>query len=126
MEIFSNFLEGIDDVEHRNRTEEVLSWVNKKFPELAPVIKYNQPMFTHHDTFIIAFSIAKNHLAVSPEKKGIIHFSDEISQSGYEFTTHLMKIPWNKAVDYNLLEKMIAFNILDKKEITTFWRKNDN
>jgi len=28
-------------------------------------------MFTHRDTFIIAFSIAKKHLAIAPEQTGI-------------------------------------------------------
>lgn len=123
MKVFADFLEGIDNVEQRDRTEEVLNWVNNKFPDLVPEIKYNQPTFTDHGTFIIAFSTAKNHLAISPEKEGIEHFSDEITQSGYEYTTHLMKIPWNKSVDYTLLEKMIEFNISDKKEDSTFWRK---
>lgn len=55
-------------------------------PNLIPKIAWNQPMFTDHDTFIIGFSVAKHHLAVAPEKAGIIHFSDEIVQAGYDHT----------------------------------------
>jgi uncharacterized protein len=70
-------------------------------------------MFTDHGTFIIGFSITKNHLAVAPESAGINHFSDEIVQAGYDHTKQLVRIPWNIPVDFSLLEKMIEFNILD-------------
>ena len=122
MKVFADYLKEIDDLEQRTRTEEVLDWVNNKYPDLVPKISYNQPMFTDHDTFIIAFSIAKNHLAISPEKKGINHFSNEIKESGYDHSTNLIKIPWERPIDYSLLEKIIQFNISDKADCSTFWR----
>lgn len=78
MEVFAGYLANIDNPQHRARTEEVLAWVTRKFPNLMPKIAWNQPMFTDHGTFIIGFSVAKHHLAVAPERAGIIHFSDEI------------------------------------------------
>ena len=75
LEIFSEFLAKIENPTHRERTKEVLTWVRMQFPDLVPDIKWNQPMFTDHGTFIIAFSIAKQHLAVAPEKAGIYQFS---------------------------------------------------
>ncbi len=123
MKVFMDFLQNIENVFQRNRTEEILNWVNTKYPDLVPEIKYNQPMFIDHGTFIIGFSIAKNHLAISPEKKGIDHFSDRITKSGYDYTTHLMKLPWDKPIDYSLLEKVIEFNVSDKIDCTSFWRK---
>ena len=123
MEVFADYLEKIENPIHRDRTEEVLTWVIHKFPNLLPKIAWNQPMFTDHDTYIIGFSISKQHLAVAPELVGINHFSDEIVQAGYDHTKQLVRIPWGSAVDYNLIERMIEFNILDKKDCTTFWRK---
>ena len=123
MEVFGEFLEKIDNPQHRERTEEVLAWVANGFPNLVPKIAWNQPMFTDHDTFIIAFSIAKHHLAVAPEKAGIDHFSNEIVQAGYDHTKQLIRMKWDSPVDYSLLEQLIEFNILDKKDCTTFWRK---
>jgi len=123
MEAFAEYLAQIDNPEHRARTEEVLSWVPKTFPNLTPVIKWNQPMFTDHGTYIIGFSLSKKHLAVAPENAGIIHFSDDIVQAGYDYTKQLIRIPWESPVDFSLLEKMIAFNILDKADCSTFWRK---
>jgi uncharacterized protein YdhG (YjbR/CyaY superfamily) len=123
MNVFTDFLTGIDHPQHRTRTEEVLTWVTKKFPDLAPVIKWNQPMFTDHGTFIIGFSTSKKHMAVSPEHAGIEHFSADIVQAGYDHTKQLVRISWDRQVDYSLLEKMIAFNIADKADCSTFWRK---
>jgi uncharacterized protein YdhG (YjbR/CyaY superfamily) len=123
MDVFADFLASIDNLQHRARTEEILGWATKKFPNLVPVIKWNQPMFTDHGTYIIGFSVAKKHLAVAPEQAGMIHFSDDIVQASYDHTKQLVRIPWDRPVDYSLLEKMIAFNIADKADCSTFWRK---
>ncbi|MNR26348.1 hypothetical protein D3C85_1435560 [compost metagenome] len=123
MEVFAEFLSRIDKPSHRDRTEEVLTWVAETFPNLEPKIAWNQPMFTDHDTFIIGFSVAKPHLAVAPEKAGILQFADEIVQAGYDHTDLLLRIKWKNPVDFALLERIIAFNIEDKADCSTFWRK---
>ncbi|MBD8025041.1 iron chaperone [Ureibacillus sp. Re31] len=122
MEVFAEFLEKIENIQHRERTEEVLRWVSEKYPNLTPVVKWKQPMFTDHGTYIIGFSVAKHHLAVAPEEAGITHFTDEIMQAGYSHTKGLIRFPWNSQIDYALLEKMIDFNIFDKADCSTFWR----
>ena len=123
MDVFAEYLAHIENPKHRVRTEEVLAWVTKKHPNLIPKIAWNQPMFTDHGTFIIGFSIAKHHLAVAPERAGIIHFSDEIAKSGYDHSKQLVRIKWDSPVDFSLLEKMIEFNIMEKADCSTFWRK---
>ena len=123
VDTFKEYLMSIDNIEQRQRVEEVLEWITNKFPNLNTRMAWSQPMFTDHGTFIIGFSISKKHMAVSPETKTIEHFADEIVKSGYDYTKMLIRIPWGKPVDYDLLEKMIAFNIIDKADDTAFWRK---
>lgn len=123
MEVFTNYLAGIDNPDHRDRTEEVLIWVANHFQNLEPLIKWNTPMFSYNGTYIIGFSTAKQHLSVSPEEVGITQFAEDIEQAGYSYTKGLFRIPWNKTVDYELLRKMIEFNIQDKADCSTFWRK---
>ena len=123
MDVFAEYLAGIDHPDHRERTEEVLAWVADRFPNLEGQIKWNTPMFTDHGTYIIGFSTAKQHMSVSPEEVGIARFSDDIAQAGYSATKGLFRIPWKKPVNYELLEKMIKFNIQDKAEYTKFWRE---
>lgn len=123
MTVFSGFLAEIDVPFHRERTEEVLTWIEKQYPQLRKEIKWNQPMFTDHGTFIIGFSLAKKHLAVAPESAAITHLEDDIVQAGYDYTRGMIRIPWDDSVDYRLLEKMIAYNIMDKANCSGFWRK---
>ncbi|WP_100372060.1 iron chaperone [Bacillus sp. FJAT-45037] len=124
MKAIADFLKEIDDPLHRERTEEILTWVGDHYPHLETEIKWNQPMFTDHGTFIIGFSISKKHVAVAPERVAITHVEDDIGKAGYDYTKELIRIPWNKQVDYSLLEKMIDFNLTDKADCTTFWRKS--
>ncbi len=123
METFAEFITQIEEPNHRERTKEVLDWVTQKYPHMKHKIGWNQPMFTDHGTFIIGFSVSKKHLAVSTEQAGISHFSDEIIKAGYEHTSNLMRFPWDKPIDYVLLQKMIEFNLSEKAELTDFWRK---
>lgn len=123
MEVFKAYLARMDHPQHRTRIEEVLNWVMQTFPNLAPRVAWNQPMFTDHGTFIIGFSTAKHHMAVAPEQAGILRFSNEIVQAGYTHSKELIRIPWDGPVDFALLERIISFNISDKAACTTFWRK---
>lgn len=123
MDIFAAYLADIENTDNRHRLEEILRWVNKEFPNLEPIFKWNTPMFSNHGTFIIGFSTAKHHLSVAPEAVTMEYFSEEISQAGYRSTKGLFRIPWNKDVNYDLLKRIIEFNIRDKAEYTHFWRK---
>lgn len=122
MEIFREFLKNIGNLEHKSRMEKLLNWVKTNFPTLEPVIKWNQPMFSDHGTYIIGFSISKKHIAVAPEQAGIYQFADAIEKAGYHHTKEIFRIQWNQTVDYELLEQIIEFNILDKANCINFWR----
>ncbi|WP_271004748.1 iron chaperone [Listeria seeligeri] len=122
MEVFAEYLAGIDNPDHRERTKKVLTWVAETFPNLKPEIKWNTPMFSNNGTFIIGISVAKQHMSISPEVAGIERFEEDLKQAGYSHTKGLFKITWAKPVDFSLLEKIIQFNIQDKANYTSFWR----
>ena len=121
--VFADFINKIKEEEKREKLESVFEYIEKEFPNLEKRIAWNQPMYTDHGTFIIAFSVAKNHISVAPEAKGIEVFRDEIINSGYDCSVMLFRLPFNKKIDYTLLGRIIKFNIEDKKELTSFWRK---
>lgn len=60
------YLETIPNDDNRARMVEVLNWVVQNYPELELRIAWNQPMFTHHGTYIIGFSAASKHMAMPP------------------------------------------------------------
>lgn len=122
MNEFSEYLLAIDDADHRERVEEVLNWVMETYPQLAPRVAWNQPMFTDHGTFIIAFSIAKKHMAVAPEKVAIDRFEEDIKAGGHSSTQQLIRMSWDRPVDSALLRQLIEFNIEDKAGHEKFWR----
>ena len=72
MKFYDEYLSKIDDQGHRMVLETVLNWVSDNYPNLGGKIAWNQPMFTDHGTFIIAFSIAKNNFAFTSD--GQIYF----------------------------------------------------
>ncbi|WP_127579435.1 iron chaperone [Paenibacillus koleovorans] len=123
MDIFADFLNKIENPQHRARMEEVFEWIEQTFPQLERKVGWNQPMYTDHDTYIIGFSVSKKHMAVAPERAGMIHCAEAIELAGYDHTELLVRIPWGSAVHYDMLQKMIDFNIWDKANCTTFWRK---
>ncbi|MGD9761458.1 MAG: iron chaperone [Candidatus Izemoplasmatales bacterium] len=121
--VFSDFINKIAEEDKRKKLESIFEYIEKEFPNLDKRIAWNQPMYTDHGTYIIAFSVSKNHISVSPEAKGIEMFKDDISKSGYEYSVMLFRLPYNKEIDYSLLGRIIKYQIEDKKELTTFWRK---
>lgn len=119
---FQTYLNSIEDPGKRGRMESVLNFVKESFPHLKEEIKWNQPMFTDHGTFIIAFSMSKQHIAVAPERTVIERFEKEIEEAGYSHTRELFRIRWADKIDFGLLKKIVAFNIGDKKDCVKFWR----
>lgn len=123
MEIFADYLAKIPNPDHRKRVEEILAWIMDKYPQLQPLIKWNTPMFSDHGTYIIGLSVAKEHVSVAPEEKTMAVFADAIAKAGYSATKGLFRIRFDEPVDYGLLREIIEFNIRDKADCNTFWRK---
>lgn len=122
METFHDYIETIDDVAHRTQFEEIIDWINENYPELSQVIKWNTPMYTMDDTFILGIDSAKKHLSISPEEKTINIYKDDIEKAGYSHTSGLFRIKYSQTIDYGLLKKMIDYNMEDKKGYKKFWR----
>ncbi len=122
MNDFQMFINSIGDPDKRGRMEGILTDLKKTFPQLKEEIKWNQPMFTDHGTFIIGFSIAKAHIAVAPEAIVVRLFEKEIEEAGYSHTQELFRIKWTDPVDFDLLHKLVAYNIENKKDMVKFWR----
>ncbi|MGL4484506.1 MAG: iron chaperone [Anaerovoracaceae bacterium] len=122
MEIFSEYLSKISDKSQREKLESLFDWIDNNFPMLEKRIAWNQPMYTDHGTYIIGFSASKKHFSVGLEKTTIDVLKKNIIDAGYETTKMLFKIKWNDEIDFELIEKIISFNIEDKKQVQTFWK----
>ncbi|SUM31401.1 Uncharacterized conserved protein [Staphylococcus gallinarum] len=59
MDLFKSFLNTLETDSQKDTMIQVFQWMNDTFPKLETTVKWNQPMYTDHGTFIIAFSKAK-------------------------------------------------------------------
>ncbi len=121
MENFIEYIDAIENIEHREKFRNFLTWMIDTHPELETRFAWKQPMFTYNGTFIIGFSVAKNHFSVAPEILEL--FIDDVKASNYSFGKKLFQIKWNEEINYSLIDKIIKVNIEEKKDMTTFWRK---
>ena len=122
MDNFEEYLYKLTDGDQKDRLIEILNWIHDNFPNLGTRVAWNQPMFTDHGTFIIGFSVAKNHISVAPEKVTLDKFQDKLDSLDYGYGKQLFKIANSQSVDYSLLKEIIDFNIEDKQDVTKFWR----
>ena len=120
------YLATIPNDDNRARMVDVLVWVGLTYPELELRIAWNQPMFTHHGTYVIGFSAASKHMAMAPERATMIRFEPVMRERGTDFGTMLARQPWNKPFDYELLDAFIQHQLEEKQEVTAFWRPKEH
>lgn len=120
------FLATIPDNDNRERMVDVVVWVVLTYPELKLRIAWNQPMFTHHGTYIIGFSAAAKHMAMAPERATMIRFEPVMRERGTDFGTMFARQPWDKPFDYELLDAFIQHQLEEKRDITSFWRPKEH
>ncbi|QWB99405.1 DUF1801 domain-containing protein [Mycoplasmatota bacterium] len=118
------FINQIDKKDHQDKFRKLIDWINLNYPQLESHIKWNQPMFTDHGTYIIGFSVSKKHIAMSPEQKTLHVFKSAIEKAGYDYGKMIIRIPWTEKIDFSLIKQLIDYNIEDKKDIHTFWRQD--
>ena len=100
----------------------IFEWIDENYPQFEKVIKWNQPMYTDHETFIIGFSTSKNHISVSPKPGIVQRIKKELEAANYNPTSKLFRITWKQDVDYDLLKKLIDVQVEEKKDFKGFWR----
>ncbi len=119
---FDEYLEGprVPDTT-REFLRELLTWMCENHPELDTRIAWNQPMFTHHGSFIIGFSASSKHLSCAPEVPTLELLRDEFSERGYKCLKKTINFPLDKPLPYDLVEKIITEQMKLKKDVDTFW-----
>lgn len=120
------YLETIPNDDNRARMVDVLAWVVLTYPELELRVAWNQPMFTHHGTYIIGFSAASKHMAMAPERATMIRFEPVMRERGTDFGKMFARQPWNKPFDFELLNAFIQHQLEEKQDITSFWRPKEH
>lgn len=105
---------------------DVLVWVGLTYPELELRIAWNQPMFTHHATYIVGFSAASKHMAMATERATMICFEPVMRERGTDFGKMFARQPWDKPFDYELLDALIQHQLEEKRDVTSFWHPKEH
>ena len=91
-------------------------------PHHLPAAKYAHrlglPHFTDHGTFIFALSLASAHRRYAGVKALRVFVRNR-----WLHRQQMTAPALTKPVDYALLSKLIDYNIQDKKDLTSYWRK---
>lgn len=115
------FIAKINDKSKEVKFKEMIDWIKKNYPELILEIKWNQPMFIENGTYIIGFSISKKHIALGLESFAIEELTESIKNAGFTHSKMIVQIPWEKPIDYQLLELIITHVRTRKSGVTSFW-----
>ena len=117
---YQDYLSNITNAQHRNKLSNIIQWAINEFPDLYLEMKWNQPMLLAHKTFIIGFSVTKNHLSIAPEKMILDKHIDDIKKH-YNTSKMLFKIKWNETIDYDLFKLIIHDTLNEKQGMDKFW-----
>lgn len=123
MERILEYIQRIDDPDNRLIFGDFINWLTTDFPELKPEYKWNQPMFTHHGTFIIGFSVATKHFTVAPEMRTFEHFLPQIKDLKLKHGKKTFQLQFGQDIPYDLLRALINYTLADKQNVTSFWDK---
>lgn len=55
--------------------------------------------------------------------QGIVKWEPQLKQRGLSYGKMMARLPWDQPIPFDLLRDVIAFNIDDKRDVTSFWRK---
>jgi len=122
MQTVQDFLDAIPVKENRQIIVAILNHIKQKYPDLKLELKWKQPMFVLGKTFIIGFSVAKNHYNIAPEKYTLDKFTPYLEEKKIKYTKMLIQFAWNEKINYELIDKLIEFNMVDKADYENFWR----
>jgi uncharacterized protein YdhG (YjbR/CyaY superfamily) len=122
METIQMFIQKQENPVLKSKLDEMIQWLYNNYPQLDAAIKWNQPMFMDHGTFIIAFSVSKKHISIGLEAYDMVQLHDAIEEAGYSQSKMLFRITEKDEINYDLLRRIVDFKIETKKDYTSFWR----
>ena len=92
--------------------QEILKKMRKVIQEAAPeaeeAISYGMPTFKLNGN-LVHFAAYETHIGFYPAPSGINAFKEEISE--YKSSKGAVQFPLDKAVPYDLVEKMVIFRV---------------
>lgn len=121
MDIIINYVNNLESVEIKERYLKIIEPLLLEHSDLVVETKYNLPTLTKDGCFIFSCSPFKNYISIMFEKPTLEHFTSEIKANNYNLTKTTFNIKYSQDIDYELLLKMIAFQLELRKGSNKFW-----
>ena len=117
MEVFAEFLAGIDDPFHRERTEEVLTWIIDKYPNLKNV--YSKEAMLNYTIYVV-FESPAYYISYATSMMGALYI-DKMAQTNYDAAKEAYrKLIYNVDRDYNITDLYTKCGLGDPFDEETF------
>ncbi|EKK20371.1 hypothetical protein B808_5 [Fructilactobacillus florum 8D] len=122
MNNLTTYLANIKDPAHQACFKNVLTWIDNQFPQLTLEMRYNQPMFTVHKTYIIGLSAATAHYAIGVERSSEMKvIQAEIERLQLSCGKKVIRIPYELPLPTELLQTLITARLKTKANCHNFW-----
>lgn len=95
---------------------EVRATIKAAAPEAGEKISYNMPTFTLNGKYLVYFAGWKNHIAFYGAPRGNAEFREDLS--AYESGQGTLQFPYDKAVPYDLISKIVKFRVAENLKRT--------
>lgn len=119
---FNDWYNKTSNAKSKEMVLEIHNFILDNFKDIVCEIKWNTPMYVLNKTFILGLSALKAHVSLAPEKEVITLFKDELIANNYIVLNNLFKIGIDHEINFDLIKKIIDFNIESKKDSKTFFR----
>lgn len=87
----------------------VFAAILAEYPDLEPVIAWNQPMLKAGDHYVFGLSVLARHILMAPHGTGIIEeYRERIEAAGLSLNKKTIKVPFGWDVDAALLRDLVA------------------
>jgi len=97
---------------HRAVVEELISAVQRDFPELELVLAWNVPQFKQGSHYVAGISTLTHYAAFSPWSEAVLE-AHRRELGGLQSTKHLIRIPLDWAVDRDLIGRMVRARLAE-------------
>ena len=94
----------------------LVEWVSQHYPQLEPVIAWNQPMFKLGTKYILGFMPTKNHTNLLTVTDTAITELEPLL-TNYKHGTRSIQLPFAWEKDSDLLERIVAIR-LDEENVS--------
>ena len=109
---FDNFTDFFASLtpEQLTQVTSLVEWVRTAYPELEPVIAWNQPMFKKGTKYILGFMPTKNHInLLTVTDSAITELTPQLTS--YKHGTRSIQLPFDWTIDPQLFEQVISLRL---------------